>query len=142
MTDLLTRTQLTGDYIVDTVHSRLGFIARHAMVTKVRGSFRWFTGELHIDGADPSNSRGSIRIDVASIDTGSADRDAHLRTNDFFAVDTYPQITYGSTSVHEVGRHCCVAADRAHEAGQPTDSRTDGAPIQCLHPVVQLRHVA
>ena len=68
MTDRLTSTQLTGDYTVDMVHSRLGFIARHAMV---RGSFRSFTGELHIDRADPSNSRGSIRTD-----TGSADRDA------------------------------------------------------------------
>jgi YceI-like protein len=90
MTDLLTRTQLTGDYTVDTVHSRLGFIARHAMVTKVRGSFRSFTGELHIDGADPSNSRGSIRIDVATSTLVEVDEYQHFTTFRRTTLDLYP----------------------------------------------------
>src|SRR5215471_10095198 len=78
---------LTGEYVFDPAHTTLGFVARHAMVTKVRGRFSEFDGFLHLDFADPSKSSGSVTIKAASIDTGNPDRDAHLRSNDFFAME-------------------------------------------------------
>ncbi len=104
MTSTITdRTALTGSYILDPAHSRLGFVARHAMVTKVRGSFNEFEGTATIDGADPSRSTVSITIEVASIDTRNAQRDGHLRTNDFLDVEKYPQITFVSTALEHDG---------------------------------------
>ncbi|MBC2932003.1 YceI family protein [Nocardioides sp. zg-1228] len=90
---------ISGDYTIDVTHSRLGFVARHAMVTKVRGQFGSFDGTAHIDEADPSASKVDISIDVASIDSGTADRDGHLRSGDFFDVETYPKLTFSSTDV-------------------------------------------
>ncbi|HVE93627.1 MAG TPA: YceI family protein [Acidimicrobiales bacterium] len=93
---------VTGQYAIDPGHSRIGFVARHAMVTKVRGSFGEFDGQGYFDAADPSNSRVDLTIQAASVDTRNADRDAHLRSNDFFAMDTYPEIRFVSTSVDAV----------------------------------------
>jgi polyisoprenoid-binding protein YceI len=93
---------LSGDYAIDPTHSRIGFVARHAMVTKVRGAFNDFAGTGHFDAAEPSNSSLSITIQATSIDTRNADRDNHLRSNDFFDMETYPEITYTSTSVEAV----------------------------------------
>ena len=90
---------LTGNYTIDAAHTRIGFSARHAMVTKVRGSFNEFSGSGYLDQDNPSNSHVEIVIKVASIDTRNADRDAHLRTNDFLSVEEYPEITFRSTSV-------------------------------------------
>jgi polyisoprenoid-binding protein YceI len=94
---------LTGTYTLDVAHSRLGFVARHAMVTKVRGSFADFTGTLELDGENPANSRAHVTIQVASVDTGNAQRDEHLRTNDFFDAATYPEITFVSTKAEALG---------------------------------------
>lgn len=93
----------TGTYTIDVSHSRIGFVARHAMVTKVRGSFNEFEGSGHFDAEQPQNSQLSVTIQVASIDTRNADRDAHLRGDDFFDVDTHPTITFASTSVAPAG---------------------------------------
>lgn len=90
---------LTGEYALDASHSRIGFVARHAMVTKVRGSFNDFTGTGYFDAGDPSQSRLEVDIKAASIDTRNADRDAHLRGNDFFDMETYPQIRFVSTAI-------------------------------------------
>jgi polyisoprenoid-binding protein YceI len=92
---------LTGNYNIDAAHTRIGFSARHAMVTKVRGAFNEFSGTGYLDQDNPSNSHVEITIKVASIDTRNADRDAHLRTNDFLAVDEYPEITFRSTAVEK-----------------------------------------
>jgi polyisoprenoid-binding protein YceI len=94
---------LTGEYALDTAHTRIGFVARHAMVTKVRGAFNEFTGTAHIDGENPSRSSVQVTIQAASIDTRNADRDAHLRSNDFLQMDDFPQITFRSTEVTESG---------------------------------------
>jgi polyisoprenoid-binding protein YceI len=103
---------LTGDYTFDVAHSRIGFVARHAMVTKVRGAFNEFEGTASIDGSDPSKSSASISIDVASIDTRQAQRDAHLRTNDFLDVENFPKIGFKSTSVeHQGGNDFTVTGD-------------------------------
>lgn len=95
---------LTGDYQLDSSHTRLGFVARHAVVTKVRGQFREFDGKIHVDAADPSRSTAEVRIDVASLTTGEDQRDAHLRGADFFDVEHFPEMVFQSTSAESAGR--------------------------------------
>ncbi|MFD3540862.1 YceI family protein [Streptomyces sp. NPDC058662] len=94
---------LTGDYAIDAAHSSIGFTVRHAMVTNVRGSFADHEGALHLDGADPSRSTAVIDVRTGSVDTGIADRDAHLRGGDFFDADTFPLMTFRSTGAGRVG---------------------------------------
>ncbi len=94
---------LTGTYTIDTAHSRLGFVARHAMVTKVRGGFNDFEGTAHLDGEDPTRSRVTVTAQVASIDTRNEQRDGHLRTNDFLDAETFPELTFRSTSIRHLG---------------------------------------
>ncbi|MEZ5382507.1 MAG: YceI family protein [Microthrixaceae bacterium] len=93
---------LTGAYAIDPSHSRVGFVARHAMVTKVRGSFNDFEGSGHFDVDSPANSHLELTIQAASIDSRNADRDGHLRGSDFFDMETYPEITFASTAVDQV----------------------------------------
>src|SRR3954451_5153325 len=93
---------LTGTYDVDAAHSRLGFAAKHAMVATVRGAFKVYSGEVFLDEENPENSWAKVEIDVDSIDTGNADRDAHLRTPDFFDIANHPKITFVSTKVEKV----------------------------------------
>ncbi len=99
----LSPADLTGSYTIDPTHSRIGFVARHAMVTKVRGAFNAFEGTAVLDFTDPSRSSATVSIDVTSIDTRQAQRDEHLRTNDFFDAPTFPTITFASTSAEQVG---------------------------------------
>ncbi|MEU7323980.1 YceI family protein [Streptomyces griseoviridis] len=94
---------LTGEYTIDPAHSTLGFVARHAMVTNVKGKFLDFTGSLHLDGSDPSKSTASLDITMDSIDTGSADRDGHLKSADFFKTDEFPRMTFRSTAAESLG---------------------------------------
>jgi polyisoprenoid-binding protein YceI len=96
-------TELTGTYTLDPAHTRIGFVARHAMVTKVRGSFDEFAGTAVLDGTNPANSRVEVTIEAASIDTRNAQRDEHLRGNDFLAMQEYPKITFASTGVRQAG---------------------------------------
>ena len=95
-------TELTGTYTLDPAHSRIGFVARHAMVTKVRGAFNEFEGTATLDGANPAGSSAQVTINTASIDTRNAQRDEHLRSNDFLSMDEYPQITFSSTGARQV----------------------------------------
>ena len=96
-------TALTGTWTIDPTHSRIGFVARHAMVTKVRGSFNEFEGTAVLDAEDPAASSARVTIRATSIDTRNAQRDEHLRSNDFFAMDEHPTITFVSTGVEQVG---------------------------------------
>ncbi len=102
---------ITGDYTLDVSHSRLGFVARHAMVTKVRGQFGAFTGTAHIDEANPAASKVDLSIDVTSIETGSADRDGHLKSGDFFDAEQFPTITFVSTDVQRDGSDWTITGD-------------------------------
>ena len=79
MTTVTAPASLTGTYAIDPTHSRIGFVARHAMVTKVRGSFNEFEGSGYFDAENPANSHLQLTIKAASIDTRNADRDGHLR---------------------------------------------------------------
>jgi polyisoprenoid-binding protein YceI len=106
MTSLLTApalADLTGTCTIDPTHSRVGFVARHAMVTKVRGAFNEFEGSAVIDGSNPAASSAQLTITAKSIDTRNAQRDEHLRSNDFFAMDEHPTLTFVSTGARQTG---------------------------------------
>jgi polyisoprenoid-binding protein YceI len=93
---------VTGDYTVDVAHTRIGVRARHAMVTTVRGAFTEFAGTAHLDTAKPAASSVTLRIATASIDTGTPDRDAHLRSPDFLDVERYPEMRFLSTGIEQL----------------------------------------
>jgi polyisoprenoid-binding protein YceI len=93
---------VTGDYTVDVTHTRIGIRARHAMVTTVRGAFTEFAGTAHLDTATPAASSVTLRIATASIDTGTPDRDTHLRSADFLDVEQFPEMVFASTGVEQV----------------------------------------
>ncbi|MDH6128295.1 YceI family protein [Kitasatospora sp. GP82] len=95
--------ELTGSYVLDPAHTRIGFVARHAMVTKVHGAFKEFEGTARLDGTDPTRSWAKVTISAASIDTGNEQRDGHLRTNDFLDAPNFPQITFVSAGVERLG---------------------------------------
>jgi polyisoprenoid-binding protein YceI len=92
------RIPVAGMYTIDSAHTTVEFIGRHLMITKVRGRFPDVTGEITI-AEDPERSHVEVDITVASLNTGNADRDAHLRSPDFFDADRYPTITFRSTEV-------------------------------------------
>jgi polyisoprenoid-binding protein YceI len=92
----------SGQYSLDAAHTRIGFSARHAMVTTVRGAFTDFEGTATLDATDPTRSSARVTIRAASLSTGQEQRDAHLRSPDFFDVETYPEITFVSTAVEQI----------------------------------------
>ncbi|MET8697394.1 YceI family protein [Kitasatospora sp. NPDC004723] len=93
---------LSGDWTIDATHSEIGFSVRHAMVTNVKGRFTEYDGKLHLDGTTPTNSSAVLVIKVGSIDTNQAQRDEHLRTSDFFAAETFPEMSFRSTSAERL----------------------------------------
>ena len=109
-TDTVT-TPAAGKYDIDPMHSRIGFAVRHAMISKVRGSFLEFAGSGHFDIDAPSSIALSLEIEVASIDTRNEDRDAHVRSADFLDAEQYPKITFASTSVRRDGDDFVVVGD-------------------------------
>jgi polyisoprenoid-binding protein YceI len=97
-----TGLDLTGDWEFDPAHTRIGFSARHAMVTTVRGSFNEVDGRFHAEVDDMTKSTVEVRLKAASVDTRNQQRDDHLRSPDFFDVEKWPEIVFTSTSVEEV----------------------------------------
>jgi polyisoprenoid-binding protein YceI len=93
---------VAGTWTIDPVHSDVSFTVRHMVVSKVRGNFERFSGEL-VTGESPLDSRVTAEIDLTSIDTGNEQRDAHIRSADFFEVETYPTMTYRSTAIRPDG---------------------------------------
>ncbi|EST33781.1 YceI family protein [Streptomyces roseochromogenus] len=90
---------LTGDWLIDPAHSRIGFSVRHAMVTTVRGAFTQYESRLHFDGRDPTRSRADLVLYTASVDTGVEQRDAHLVGRQFLDAAAHPRMTFTSTTV-------------------------------------------
>lgn len=95
---MTTITDLTpGTWTVDPAHTEVGFVARHLMVTKVRGTFADVEGTVEV-APDVTKSTVDVTVQMASVDTRSADRDAHLKSADFFDVENYPTMRFVSTS--------------------------------------------
>jgi len=99
-----------GVWNIDPVHSEVSFSVRHMMVSKVRGRFGTFEGQI-VTAADPLQSSVTATIDLSSIDTNDANRDGHLRSADFFDVETHPKMTFKSTSVAAGGDGFVVRGD-------------------------------
>ena len=106
-------SSLTGSYLLDPARTRIGFVARQAMLGKVRGAFTTYDGRAHLDFAEPSRSSAEVTIDVGSLTTGNARRDKHLRTG-FFDAASHPRITFRSTQVE------LLADDRVRLTGELT----------------------
>ncbi|WP_286954471.1 MULTISPECIES: YceI family protein [Corynebacterium] len=89
-------SNLAGTWTLDPAHTYIGFIARHAMVTKVRGKFEDFEASFTVaENIDDSTAKATIK--AASINTDNADRDNHVKSDDFFAVEKFPELTFVST---------------------------------------------
>jgi polyisoprenoid-binding protein YceI len=99
-----------GTWAIDHSHSSVEFVIRHLGVSRVRGRFNAFDAQLHV-GSDLSSSRLDATVDLASVDTNNVDRDAHLRSTDFFAVDTHPTMHFASTRMTQHGDHYVVEGD-------------------------------
>jgi polyisoprenoid-binding protein YceI len=95
---------VAGTWDIDPVHSEVGFTARHMMVSKVRGRFTQFSGEL-VTAPDLLQSSVTATIELTSIQTGNEQRDQHIRSADFFEVDKYKTMTYRSTGLRPEGDH-------------------------------------
>ena len=118
---------MTQSFSLDSAHSSIGFAVRHMVFAKVRGRFGAFRGTVELDPEQPERSSVEIEIDAASIDTGTADRDHHLRSADFLDVETFPKLTFkssriehvsgeryavtGALTIHGVEREVSLAAD-------------------------------
>ena len=98
---------VAGTWTIDPIHSDVSFTVRHLVVSKVRGFFRTFEGTL-VTGETPELSSVTATIDMASIDTNQEQRNAHIRSADFFEVETYPTMTYQSTGVRADGNDWIV----------------------------------
>jgi polyisoprenoid-binding protein YceI len=102
LTSVTTETAVPGyeaaTWTIDPIHSEVGFSVRHMMVSKVRGRFTNFSGQI-VTADDPTQSSVTAEIDLSSINTGQEQRDAHIRSADFFEVETYPTMTYKSTGI-------------------------------------------
>ena len=101
---------VVGTWDIDASHSTVGFSVRHMMVSKVRGYFREFTGEI-VTAQDPAQSTVTAQIAMDSIDTRQEQRDAHIRSADFFDVDKHPQMTFRSTAVRTDGADWTVEGE-------------------------------
>ena len=101
---------VAGTWDIDPTHSTVGFSVRHMMVSKVRGYFREFSGEI-VTAADPTQSTVTATVDMDSIDTRQEQRDAHIRSADFFDVENHPQMTFRSTAVRTDGADWTVEGD-------------------------------
>jgi polyisoprenoid-binding protein YceI len=101
---------VSGTWDIDPVHSDISFTVRHMMVSKVRGNFAAFSGEI-VTGQDLTDSQVSATIDATSITTGAPQRDDHIRSADFFAVETHPTWTFTSTAIRPNGDDYVLAGD-------------------------------
>lgn len=123
------QSELTGTWSIDPTHSRVGFSSRHAMVTKVRGAFNDVSGTAQLDVEDMSRSKVRVVLSVDSVDTRSPQRDAHLRSADFFDAQQHPTIEFDSTAVDEVDENQFIVTGELTIRGI---TRTISVPLELL----------
>ena len=128
-TNMSAQSELTGTWSIDPTHSRVGFSSRHAMVTKVRGAFNDVSGTAQLDAEDMSRSQVRVVLQVASVDTRSPQRDAHLRSADFFDAQQHPTIEFDSTAVDEVDENQFIVTGELTIRGV---TRTISVPLELL----------
>lgn len=110
-TQTTTRPSLdTGTWILDPDHTKIGFVAKHLMVSKVRGHFDEFDSNIEV-AENLTDTKVEVSLDAASITTGAADRDGHLRSGDFLDVENYPKLTFTSTDIRQEGDIWKVTGD-------------------------------
>jgi polyisoprenoid-binding protein YceI len=101
---------VAGTWAIDPVHSEVSFVVRHMMVSKVRGRFDTFEGTI-ITADKPLESSVTASVDLSSVNTGQEQRDAHIRSADFFEVEKHPLMTFASTGVRAEGDHFLLDGD-------------------------------
>lgn len=104
-------TDTTGTWQIDPTHTTIGFSVRHAMIAKVRGRFTDFAGSFTLDGDNPANSSAQLTVLLTSVDTQNDDRDNHLRSAEFFDVESFPEMTFISTGVEAKGSDFVVTGE-------------------------------
>jgi polyisoprenoid-binding protein YceI len=104
-------TASTSEWAIDATHAHVGFTVPHMVVSEVEGQFKSFSGKVALDEKDPTRSQVSFSAQVASIDTGNADRDEHLKGPEFFDAAKYPQIQFKSTKITKSGKGYKVVGD-------------------------------
>jgi len=120
-------------WMIDPAHTSVGFNVRHLGLSTVRGEFARFSGEIELDPQDLTKARGRAQIETASVTTGNNDRDAHLRSADFFDAERFPTMTFEIKRVEGKGDNYSVVGDltikdvtrevelRYEHAGEATD---------------------
>jgi polyisoprenoid-binding protein YceI len=98
-------------WTIDTAHTSIGFVARHMGLSKVRGRFTSFRGEVEGDPTDITTAKAHLEVDMASVDSGNPDRDAHLKGADFFHAEKYPTMTFVTRSIEADGDDYKVVGD-------------------------------
>lgn len=94
----------TTEWSIDPAHSHIGFSVPHLMISEVEGQFKTYTGKVQLDEADLTKSQVEFTSEVASLDTGNAERDKHLKSPDFFDAAKHPQLTFKSTKITKAGK--------------------------------------
>ena len=94
----------SGDWTLDQAHTTVGFTVRHLGISKVRGRFTAVEATIHV-GPDPASTTIHVDVDLATVNTDNPDRDAHLRSSDFFSIANHPTMLFESTAITELGRH-------------------------------------
>lgn len=118
-----------GRWIIDGSHTSAEFVARHLMVTKVRGGFGAIGGTLDV-AENPKDSSVAVTIETSSVSTGDADRDGHIKSPDFFDIENYPEMTFASTAVRAHGSSWIVDGDLTiKDVGKPVSLEFDFAGI-------------
>ena len=110
MTQTIIPNYVAGTWSLDPAHTEIGFVVRHMMVSKVRGHFEKYNATI-VTAPNPTESHVDVEVDLSSITTGNDQRDAHLRSSDFFDVETSPAMTFRSTAVRPDGEDFLVDGD-------------------------------
>ncbi|MFA7324405.1 MAG: YceI family protein [Candidatus Nanopelagicales bacterium] len=109
-TDTQVPGYVAGTWTIDPVHTHVGFVIKHMMVSKVRGHFTTFSGQI-ITAENPFESSVSVTIEATSINTGNTMRDDHIRSADFFDAENHPQLTFTSTGIRHAGDQFYIDGD-------------------------------